>query len=71
MRNEDGKSCELRLTPYRTADNRIAGVVLTVLGVDDFESAPRARSGGDGAGRKGAKAKAATRNAPKKGKGKK
>jgi hypothetical protein len=39
--------CDLRLTPYRTADNRIDGVVLTVLSFEkldggDHRPAPKA-----------------------------
>jgi two-component system, chemotaxis family, CheB/CheR fusion protein len=31
VQNQDGHLCTLRITPYRTLDNRIDGVVLTVL----------------------------------------
>ena len=31
VEDAEGELCDLRLTPYRTADNRIDGVVLTVL----------------------------------------
>jgi two-component system CheB/CheR fusion protein len=31
VQNQDGKWCRLRITPYRTLDNRIEGVVLTIL----------------------------------------
>ena len=44
LRDAEGKWCELRLTPYRTADNRIDGVVLSVLSLDEpaGEAAKRA-----------------------------
>jgi two-component system CheB/CheR fusion protein len=41
VRDAEGKWCDLRLTPYRTADNRIDGVVLSVLSPDE----PNATSG--------------------------
>ncbi len=31
VKDSEGEMCEMRLTPYRTADNRIDGVVLSVL----------------------------------------
>src|SRR5215469_4557077 len=34
IKDSDGRSCELRVTPYRTLDNRIDGVVLSVLTQD-------------------------------------
>jgi two-component system CheB/CheR fusion protein len=37
IRDSEGRSCEVRLTPYRTADNRIDGVVLNVITADLFE----------------------------------
>jgi len=40
VRNEEGQWCDLRLTPYRTADNRIDGVVLTVLSFEEMEPVP-------------------------------
>jgi two-component system CheB/CheR fusion protein len=36
VRNVEGTWCDLRLTPYRTADNRIDGVVLSVLPLDQL-----------------------------------
>jgi hypothetical protein len=36
VRSDEGSWCDLRLTPYRTADNRIDGVVLTVLSFEDL-----------------------------------
>ena len=38
IRDSDGNLCALRLTPYRTADNRIDGVVLNVLGPNEIGS---------------------------------
>jgi two-component system CheB/CheR fusion protein len=49
VRNDDGQWCDVRLTPYRTADNRIDGVVLTVLSFEDLEAGDGlrlSRSGG-------------------------
>jgi len=43
VRTDDGLWCDLRLTPYRTADNRIDGVVLTVLSFEELEGAPSGR----------------------------
>ena len=37
VKDADGKLCDLRLTPYRTADNRIDGVVLSVLAFEELE----------------------------------
>ena len=68
VRDEKGMWCDLRLTPYRTADNRIDGVVLTVLGFDDFDGQSGVKSSGEVAGRKAAKTVAST---AKKKKGKK
>lgn len=36
IRDSEGNLCALRLTPYRTADNRIDGVVLNVLGPNEI-----------------------------------
>ncbi len=36
IRDSEGNLCTLRLTPYRTADNRIDGVVLNVLGPNEI-----------------------------------
>lgn len=55
VRNDEGKACDLRLTPYRTADNRIDGVVLTVLSFEELEGAAARRPSGDGSGQKAAK----------------
>ena len=35
VKNEEGNWCELRLTRYRTSDNRIDGVVLSVMGAEE------------------------------------
>lgn len=49
-RTEEGEWCDVRLTPYRTSDNRIDGVVLNILGLDakgdgaDPTARPRASS---------------------------
>jgi two-component system CheB/CheR fusion protein len=43
IRDADGRACELRLTPYRTSDNRIDGVVLSVLAPDGSNPAGEAR----------------------------
>jgi two-component system CheB/CheR fusion protein len=44
VHDSDGRRCELRLTPYRTADNRIDGVVLNVLTPADLENHGHRRS---------------------------
>jgi two-component system CheB/CheR fusion protein len=35
LRDASGRWCELQVTPYRTSDNRIDGVVLSVLTTND------------------------------------
>jgi two-component system, chemotaxis family, CheB/CheR fusion protein len=35
LRDTSGRGCELRVTPHRTSDNRIDGVVLSVLTTND------------------------------------
>ncbi|MGZ4814238.1 MAG: chemotaxis protein CheB [Terriglobales bacterium] len=52
VKDAEGRWCELRLTPYRTTDNRIDGVVLRVLTFDEDErpkatpkKAPAAKKG--------------------------
>ena len=62
IQDSDGRACELRVTPYRTSDNRIDGVVLSVLTPDGpngytldrvLESAaPATKPKRDGAGKK-------------------
>jgi two-component system CheB/CheR fusion protein len=37
VQDQDGNRCALRITPYRTLDNRIDGVVLTVLDRSAFD----------------------------------
>ena len=37
VQDAEGAWCDLRLTPYRTADNRIDGVVLMVLSFEKLE----------------------------------
>ena len=49
VRNDEGQWCDLRLTPYRTGDNRIDGVVLTVLSFEELDAAGSRRPLGDGA----------------------
>lgn len=73
VRNEEGKWCDLRLTPYRTGDNRIDGVVMTVLSFEELNgektiepSSARARRPRTKSGKQGASSR--TRG---KGKGKK
>jgi two-component system CheB/CheR fusion protein len=54
----EGRWCELRVTPYRTSDNRIDGVVLSVLTPDESNHGDAiAPVDGGGASRKKAKAK--------------
>ncbi len=70
VRDADGKWCDLRLTPYRTADNRIDGVVLTVLSFEELEEVRQGRgSGATGSGASGKKRTPA--RSAKKPKGKK
>ena len=38
VQDHDGKWCRLRISPYRTLDNRIEGVVLTILNRSDATS---------------------------------
>ena len=38
--SDDGQPCQVRLTPYRTADNRIDGVVLTLIAPDSEPEDP-------------------------------
>jgi two-component system CheB/CheR fusion protein len=58
LQDPEGRWCELRVTPYRTSDNRIDGVVLSVLTPEDLNHADAITPvDGDGAARKKAKAK--------------
>ena len=59
VRDAEGNLCDLRLTPYRTADNRIDGVVLSVLSFNEIGS-------GDGRAAKSAAAKEPPKKAAKK-----
>jgi two-component system, chemotaxis family, CheB/CheR fusion protein len=67
VRNAANQWCDLRVTPYRTANNRIDGVVLTLLIIDELEQAAGMRTLGDGTGAK-AKEAAKSSRATKKGK---
>ncbi len=69
VRDAEGKWCDLRLTPYRTADNRIEGIVLAVLSFEELEGAQGARPSGER--RASAKKRSAPARAAKKPKGKK
>jgi two-component system CheB/CheR fusion protein len=40
VKDSEGLICDLRLTPYRTADNRIDGVVLSVVSIESAASEP-------------------------------
>ncbi len=35
LQDQEGRSCRFRINPYRTMDNRIDGVVLSVLDIDE------------------------------------
>jgi two-component system CheB/CheR fusion protein len=49
VQDNDGKWCILRIVPYRTMDNRIDGVVLSVVNeLGDFSAKPDAGSGTKG-----------------------
>jgi len=67
VRDAEGRWCDLRLTPYRTADNRIDGVVLSVLSLDEPEPDAKSRPAKPSKSRafKAAKKKAAKKR-PKK-----
>lgn len=41
IKDSEGEWCDLRLTPYRTADNRIDGVVLSVLSFEELDGDER------------------------------
>jgi len=46
VQDNDGKWCILRIVPYRTMDNRIDGVVLSVVNeLGDFSAKPDAGGG--------------------------
>jgi two-component system, chemotaxis family, CheB/CheR fusion protein len=64
VQDHDGKWLVLRITPYRTLDNRIDGVVLTVLDRNAFEelSAPAKSRAGKPAGSGGGKKKSPARH---------
>ena len=36
VRSRDGRSYKLRITPYRTLENKIDGVVITLLDISDL-----------------------------------
>lgn len=59
VQDEDGRWFSLRITPYRTMDNRIDGVVLSV--VDDHAAEERRHGPGKSAARKKAAKKSARR----------
>jgi two-component system CheB/CheR fusion protein len=40
VKDFEGQICDLRLTPYRTADNRIDGVVLSVVSIESAAAEP-------------------------------
>jgi two-component system CheB/CheR fusion protein len=71
VKGPDGRWCDLRLTPYRTADNRIDGLVLNVLGLDELDSSAKQNKqtapvrGGKPAPKKAAKQKKAAKKSPK------
>ncbi len=44
VKDEEGTLCRLRINPYRTMDNRIEGVVLTVLEPGESSAVGRPRS---------------------------
>jgi hypothetical protein len=46
VQDNEGKWCILRIVPYRTMDNRIDGVVLSVMNeVESFSGGPRETDG--------------------------
>jgi two-component system CheB/CheR fusion protein len=56
LKDEEGRVCEMRVTPYRTSDNRIDGVVLSVLTPEESNGAlaPMPDGGSRGAQKKAA-----------------
>ena len=48
VQDREGKWCNLRITPYRTLDNRIDGAVLSVLDRTAFDEASRIEDATDG-----------------------
>ncbi|HEX8925440.1 MAG TPA: chemotaxis protein CheB [Terriglobales bacterium] len=55
IKDSEDHMCELRLTPYRTADNRIDGVVLNVLNARDMDELEHNGSKQTGSKKKAAK----------------
>ena len=48
VKDREGRWCDLRITPYRTLDNRIDGAVLSVLDRAAFDEASRTNAATDG-----------------------
>jgi two-component system, chemotaxis family, CheB/CheR fusion protein len=48
VQDNDGTWCSLRITPYRTLDNRIDGVVLSVVDKNDLGPVSRAKTAAKG-----------------------
>ena len=64
LKNSDGQKSEMRVTPYRTSDNRIDGVVLSVLTPDETNVASEPKpDGGSRSVRKKAPSKAKKKKA--------
>ena len=63
LKDREGRWCELRVTPYRTSDNRIDGIVLSVLTTDESANIPPPMPDGDS---HGAHKKSAPKNNSKK-----
>ncbi len=68
VRDAEGQWCDLRLTPYRTSDNRIDGVVLTVLSFEELGGAKAIKPSGGGRGKEAAKKSARNPSKAKRGK---
>ena len=60
VQDHDGRRCRLRVNPYRTVDNRIDGVVLSIVGTNEPVAAG---TGSDGAGRSSRKKAAGKKRA--------
>ena len=46
VRSRDGRSFKLRITPYRTLENKIDGVVVTLLDISDLVTPTSGKSDG-------------------------
>ncbi len=66
VKDAEGEWCDLRLTPYRTADNRIDGVVLSVLSFEELDGDEKRAARRQGNGKKNANNKNNNKKGPRK-----